>query len=231
MKKITLISSAILALLVVSCQKEKLCPESDSEQNNNSFTLKETFNYSQTLTIFDETGKYSVDYIIKSDNKEIFDNEINNFKNMKMKLLFENQVMLKNHVSDKNNLEKTDFKRIDFSKTSIIKIDNVNKGIAKGFELVPNTTDRTSYTVSGTNSRFYILPQFANWYSVYNNSNQVRAQDFYSNNGSTWTYSSEAILSIFQWHDFSSTNTPYRAVFLKATGPFGTSFNCTVSIY
>lgn len=227
MKKLLLLPIAITALLISSCQKEKLNIESTQE----SFTIKKTCSYSQIITIFDATGEHSVDYTISSDNKEIFENGINSLQNMEMKLIYDKPDNISSFSpKTTHNPAKTAAQQsIDYNNTLMIKVSNVKKGLAKGFELVPTTIDRTDYMVSYPFKHiFYVLPEFANWYRVTNLFQPVTATDYASNNGSSWTYSSEALL--LNWHDFSSTNSTYRAVSLR------TLFNangiwCVVSIY
>lgn len=227
MKKVLFIAAASLALFLSSCQKENVQPQN----SQNQIALKQTFIYSKTLTIYDETGNYSVDYIVQSDNKEEFDNGVNNFKNMRLKLLYENYVTTKN-VTTNTSENKSALPPLDYSNTLFIKVGNVNKGKAIGFELISKPELRGTYVVNGFHSLVWYLPEFANWYRVTNTgSNGFIARDLYSNNCSNYTQSSQVTLSYYsQWHDFSSTNTACRALWITTIQSFK-SFSCTVSIY
>ncbi|WP_395065434.1 hypothetical protein [Flavobacterium sp.] len=82
--KKTFIAACISSLLFVSCSQE----DSVASTENNSREINETqqYKFSQKITIKDQTGQYSVDLKVSSDNTDLIQNYLDSKPSMKVDL-------------------------------------------------------------------------------------------------------------------------------------------------
>lgn len=183
MKKITLISSAILTLLVVSCQKENVAPTQNGVDTNN-FT-NHVFKYKKEIKVYDRTNQHFVTVELKSDNESMVNNEAKNYNGMELVLLYDNPLLRNNENCNKtiNKGSKIDSE----SKTPLIDkdvllthFDIANKGNSTGFKLIPKENNLRYDTVYFTVKQSRIYSATCSWFYLYNQAGpSLEAYDYY----------------------------------------------------
>lgn len=192
MKKITLISSAILALLVVSCQKENIAPTPNGG-NTNNFT-NHIFKCKKEIKVYDKTSEHFVSVELQSDNESIVNNAFEYYKGMEMVFVYDKPSTrsIENKPLNDNLNIKPESNRLPTNEDFLaVKFNIVNKGNSIGYKFVPKENSRTytttlyfnfSIAYSATCNYFYVSPNYGKitWvlYQEYYNGSWHTVQDY-----------------------------------------------------
>lgn len=183
MKKITLISSAILALLVVSCQKEKENVPPNQAAYNLALTNLDNriFKFNKEVKVYDKANTNFVTVVLKSDNDSAINNAFESYNNSEMVLIYDKPLRPENKNLSINNDLKEEPKSSDINNKDIliIKLNHTKNGNSTGYKIIPKENSR-QYTVNiqisfgmtalyyATCNGFYVGPISVDLASAYN---------------------------------------------------------------
>lgn len=161
MKKITLISSAILAILVVSCQKEKENVPPNQDAHNLALTNLENriFKFNKEVKVYDKGNTNFVTVVLKSDNDSAINNAFESYNNSEMVLIYDKPLFSENkNLLINNDLKEPKSSDVNNKDILIIKLNHTKNGNSTGYKIIPKENSR-QYTVnlyvSGSPAYYY----------------------------------------------------------------------------
>jgi hypothetical protein len=237
MKKITFILIA-LSMSIASCQKEKLQPTDVQQETNTPATQEQVFKYSQTVSIFDESGKYSLEQLIRCNDENTFYEEIEHLKSIQLKLTY--SAPRKNETANLTPINSADPSTENFPWTKeknvlYITFKNIKIGNAKGFYF--ESKHKAKSTAEEWSGYVFVGPS----YQVYDWSESVYQADLQFMSG-TWPVD----VNFFSYHNgylqtqLSSSNSftslpvtwGYTSHFsLRLLGPSQTNMRSVIKIH
>lgn len=212
-----LIVTAIAALTFNSCKKE--ASQQLSQGTSVTNPLEREFKYSEEIRVYDDSKTYYIDVVIKSDDSNIFNYEIQNLKSSKVELVYEvpqQSVTLSNETS--NMEEPSSNQNFESKVSSLIKIKSIYKGEAKGIRLKSaiNTIKTQGieplYLITGYWTKWVEIG-LCNWYTVFSYNKTLTVDDYWSDG--TLHYIQTKVVSPGNTVTFSGTGYLYRVAIIQ----------------
>lgn len=181
MKKITLISSAILALLLASCQKEKENVPPNQAEYNLALTKLDNriFKFNKEVKVYDKGNTNFVTVVLKSDNDSAINNAFESYNNSEMVLIYDKPLRPENkNLSINNDLKEPKSLDVNNKDVLIIQLNHTKNGNSTGYKIIPKENTR-QYTVKvsimwgpafyyATCYGFYVAPISVNLSQAFN---------------------------------------------------------------
>ena len=226
MIKLRFLTITVILLTLFSCSKKN---DNDITYKSNKTHAKD-LNFTNEVVIFDQSGKFSVTVLLKTNSKDELNSITKYYEESELELY---SSISKEHLpqvppAKASTASPTELEKLKMTRNKIIiEYKDVNIGSNKGFAIrnnnvfIPKKT-----TVTGTVTQQHVLPECTSYY-VWNKptSVDVNLYDQYWD-GSDWAINAYYFLPVDQGHLFTG---PYAFRNLYIVG--GGTFYLDVVIY
>lgn len=225
MKKFILMLT-VLTVSIMSCQKEKLNEQAVQQEPQATVHQNQFFKNSRTLTIHDETGRYSIDLLIQSNNKISFDEEVARLNSIELKLDYNA------HKKNKTPFPHTQNLINQPAETSELKLKNnaiyttfkaIKIGDAKGFSFKSKNKAKSSdyyedyFLLYYNFPRVYYFPSSLSILDITLESSGPVDVSYYQNFGSSYNLVYATTLDAFNYYSSLFGGYPAELVLAKTS--------------